>query len=235
MVPEKNAAAGRDRFDRRADDRLSSAAPFAAAQCAARAATQRFEKQEDAVARIPLISADGDLSADQRRVVEALLGRRGGRIPGPYRLSLHCPELTEAWHPLGETLRLKSKFPLRVSELVIVLAARAWDCQYVFHAHSKLAIEGGIAPAVIEALAAGDRPVFTQPDEEVVYDYCMELFDRHVVSDATYQRALDLFKAAGMVELTALFGYYTMVSMTMAAHQMEVPGDARVLKARKRS
>ena len=37
-----------------------------------------------------------------------------------------------------------------------------------------------------------------------------------------------------VVELTALFGYDTMVSMTMLAHDMEVPADARQLKPRKR-
>jgi 4-carboxymuconolactone decarboxylase len=186
------------------------------------------------LARIPLISADGELTPEQRRVVDAILGRRGGRIPGPYRLSLHCPELTEAWHPLGETLRLKSKFPLRLTELVIVLAARAWDSAYIFNAHGKLALQGGITQDVIDALAEGKRPRFEQADEEAIYDYCMELFDRHAISDATYRRALEIFKAPGLVELTALFGYYTMVAMTLLAHDMPVPAEARVLAPRQK-
>ena len=98
---------------------------------------------------LPLIEADGDLNPEQKRVVEALLGRRGGRIPGPFRLSLHCPELTEVWHPLGETLRLKSSFPLRLSEFAIIITARAWDCDYVFQAHKKITRENGLAQAVV--------------------------------------------------------------------------------------
>jgi len=89
--------------------------------------------------RIPLISPDSELTPVQRRVVDGILGRRGGRIPGPYRFALHCPELTELWHPLGELLRLRSTFPLRLSEFAILITARAWDCDYIFHAHKPFA------------------------------------------------------------------------------------------------
>ena len=177
--------------------------------------------------RIPLITEESDLTAEQRRVVDGILGRRGGRIPGPYRFALHCPELTEVWHPLGEALRLKSRFPLRLSELAIILAARAMDCDYVFNAHAGIALKDGLAQSVVDALVRGERPGFAQPDEEAIYDFCMELHRNHAVSDGTYRRALDLFGAAGVVELTALFGYYVMVAMTLLAHQMPVQPDAK--------
>ena len=51
--------------------------------------------------RIPLLSTDSKFTPEQNRVLQGILGKRGGRIPGPYRFSLHCPELTEVWHPLG--------------------------------------------------------------------------------------------------------------------------------------
>jgi 4-carboxymuconolactone decarboxylase len=173
--------------------------------------------------RIPLISADGDLTSEQRRVVDGILGRRGGRIPGPYRFSLHCPELTEAWHPLGEILRLKSGFPLRLSELAIIITAREWDCDYVFHAHAKYALQGGVSRAVVDAIAANTRPAFDKEDEEALYDYCTELFRNHAISDKNYERAKKLFGVPGIVELTALTGYYGMVAMTILAHEMPLP------------
>jgi 4-carboxymuconolactone decarboxylase len=190
-------------------------------------------EEEQKVPRIPLISTESDLTAEQRRVVDGILGRRGGRIPGPFRLSLHCPAITEAWHPLGETLRLKSGFPLRLSELTILLAARLWDCDYVFNSHAPIAIEGGLSKTVVAALQKGGRPAFDQPDEAAIYDYCTELFERHAVSDTTYSRAQEIFGVPGVVELTALFGYYTMVAMTILAHQMPVPGDAKFRLERK--
>jgi 4-carboxymuconolactone decarboxylase len=177
--------------------------------------------------RIPFVAETSNLTPDQRRVVDGILGRRGGRIPGPFRFSLHCPAITEAWHPLGEVLRLKSGFPLRLSELVIVMAARCMDCDYVFNAHAPIALENGLAPAIVDALAAGKRPAFDQPDEEAMHDFCKELAENHRVSDPTYARAKALFGVPGVVELTALFGYYTMVAMTILAHEMPVQENAR--------
>ncbi len=179
------------------------------------------------MARIPLISEKDDLAPEQRRVVDGILGKRGGRIPGPFRLSLHCPAITEVWHPLGEMLRLKSAFPLRLSELTILMAARSMDCDYVFNAHASIAVEAGLPQAVVGALEKNARPVFGKPDEETIYDYCRELHEQHAVSDKTYARAQELFGVPGVVELTALFGYYTMVAMTLLAHEMSVPEGAR--------
>lgn len=179
------------------------------------------------MARIPLISENSNLSDEQRRVVGGILGRRGGRIPGPYRLSLHCPALTEVWHPLGETLRLKSNFPLRLSELGILVAARGWDCDYVFNAHIQHALKGGLSQSVIDAMATGRRPDFTKEDEAAVYDFGMELFRHKAISQPTYDRALAMFGVEGVVELSALIGYYAMVAMTLIAHEMPLPEGAK--------
>ena len=79
----------------------------------------------------------------------------------------------------------------------------------------------------------GERPALAQDDEQVVYDYCTELAERKAVADATYARALGLFGAPGVVELTALFGYYTMVAMTAVAHELAPPAGAPVLTRRR--
>jgi 4-carboxymuconolactone decarboxylase len=184
--------------------------------------------------RIPLLSTDSEFTPEQSRVVQAILGKRGGRIPGPYRFSLHCPALTEVWHPLGETLRLKSSFPLRLSEFAILITAREWDCDYVFNAHTAHALKGGITQPVIDALARNERPIFRQIDEEALYDYCTELFEQHAVSDRSYARALKIFGVPGVVELTALIGYYGMVAMTVLAHEMPLPEGAKPLLTKRR-
>lgn len=179
------------------------------------------------MARIPFVSETGDLTPEQRRVLDVILGRRGGRIPGPFRFALHCPAITEVWHPLGEKLRMKSGFPLRLSELGILMAARAMDCEYVFNAHATTAIEAGIARPVVDALASGRRPAFDKPDEEAIHDFCRELAENHKVSDKSYARAKELFGVPGVVELAALLGYYTMVSMTLLAHEMPLQEGAK--------
>ena len=66
-------------------------------------------------------------------------------------------------------------------------------------------------------------PAFEKEDEEALYDYCTELFRNHAIGDATYERAKKLFGVPGVVELTALIGYYGMVAMTLLAHEMPLP------------
>ena len=185
-------------------------------------------------ARIPLISPDSELNPEQRRVLNGLLGRRGGRIPGPYRFTLHCPEITELMHPLGELLRLKSSFPLRLSELAIITTARGLDSEYIFNSHSVHALKGGIQQSVVDAMARGERPVFAQADEQSIYDYTRELVEDHKIGDETYARALKLFDVKGVVELSALIGYYSMVAATTLAHAMPVPEGGLRLVPRKK-
>ena len=176
--------------------------------------------------RIPVITLESDLNAEQKRVLEGLLGRRGGRIPGPYRFTLHNPEVTEYMHPFGELLRLRSSFPLRLSELAIIVTARLWDCDYVFHSHAPNGVKNGLPESVVEALKRNERPNFEQEDEEVIYDYLTELYRNHAISDKTHERAKKLFGVSGIVELTALSGYYGMVAMQLLAHEMPLPEGA---------
>jgi hypothetical protein len=58
---------------------------------------------------------------------------------------------------------------------------------------------------------------------EVPYDYADELNRRKTVSEATYRRVLARWDAIGVVELTALIGYYTMVAMTLNCHDIPLP------------
>ena len=187
------------------------------------------------MARIPIITPESDLNDEQKRVLEGLLGRRGGRIPGPYRFGLHCPKVTEHWHPLGEVLRLESTFPLRLSEWAIVVTARMWDCDYIFQAHAPNGIKNGLKQETVDALARNERPKFDKEDEEVIYDYLTELIEKHAISDKTHARAKEMFGVPGIVELTALSGYYGMVAMTLLAHEMPLPeGVKPPLTPRKR-
>jgi len=80
----------------------------------------------------------------------------------------------------------------------------------------------GIEAAVIEAILAGQTPALTEEDT-AVHQFATELNQHKSVSEATYQRALALFGERIVVELTALVGYYTMVAMTLNAHEIPLP------------
>ena len=174
------------------------------------------------MARVPLLSPD-QMNADQRRVYDAVVSGPRGKVEGPLRAVIHNPALADKWQQLGAELRYRTSLPPRLSELAILVTARHFDCQFEWYAHEAHALTAGLAPAAIDAIRSGRRPALEQPDELAVYDYTIELHERHFVSDATYKRALDLFGVVTVVELTGLLGYYSMVAMTLNAHELPLP------------
>ena len=175
--------------------------------------------------RITLPSPD-QMSAEQRRVHDKIVSGRRGKIQGPLRAALHNAELAERWSALGELLRYSTTLPPRLSELAILVTGRACQSPFEWHAHRVEAEKVGIEANVIEALLAQRMPEGVSPDDAAVLRFADELNRYRSVSDATYAEALARFGERGVVELTALVGYYTMVAMTLNAHEIPLPEGA---------
>jgi 4-carboxymuconolactone decarboxylase len=186
--------------------------------------------------RFRLIPLD-EMTPAQRAVADAI--RSGPRAsvagssanaatPGsPFNPWLRSPEAADLLQQLGSYLRFKSSLPPRLNEFAILITARDWTSQYEWHAHHRLALAGGLNPAVAADLAEGKRPAGMQEDESIVYDFCTEMHRERKVSDATYKRALDKFGERGIIDLIAVSGYYVLVSMTLNVDRTPVPGDAK--------
>jgi 4-carboxymuconolactone decarboxylase len=177
------------------------------------------------MARIPLFPLES-MTEEQRRVYEAVVSGPRGVVVGPLRAALHRPELADKWQQFGEILRYRTSLPPRLSELAILVTARHWTSQLEWQQHAPAALKGGLAPDIVEAIRDGKRPTFAKDDEAAVFDFSFELQNSKVVQDKTYQRALACVGVQGMVELTALVGYYTMVAMTLIAHEIPLPEGA---------
>ncbi len=178
------------------------------------------------MSRIPLFPLE-HMTVEQRRVYDAMVAGPRGMVVGPMRAALHRAELADKWQQLGEILRYRTSLPPRLSELAILITARHWSSQLEWQQHAPAALKGGLSPAVIEALRCERHPRFENADEEAVYDYCIELHEKQSVNDDTYRRALDAFGVLGVVDLTALIGYYSMVAMTLIAHEIPLPEGAQ--------
>ena len=177
------------------------------------------------MARIPLFPLE-KMTEDQRRVYDAVVSGPRGVLVGPLRAALHRPELADKWQQFGEILRYRTSLPPRLSELAILVTARHWTSQLEWQQHAPAALKGGLAKEIVEAIRTGKRPVFEKEDEAAVFDYSFELQNTKAVQDSTYQRTLGLIGVQGVVELTALIGYYTMVAMTLIAHEVPLPAGA---------
>jgi 4-carboxymuconolactone decarboxylase len=172
--------------------------------------------------RITLPSPE-DMAPDQRRVYDRIVSGPRGRIQGPLRAALHNADLADRWQALGELLRYNTTLTPRQSELAILVTGRACHSPFEWYAHRLEAEKVGIEPPVIEAILAEVPPPGLAEDDAAIVRYATELNRFNSVSDATYADALARFGERRLVELTALVGYYTMVAMTLNAHEIPLP------------
>jgi 4-carboxymuconolactone decarboxylase len=155
------------------------------------------------------------LTDDQRAAAQALIdGPRKG-IYGPFVPLLRTPALLDRVAQLGEALRFNGTLDSRVRELVIATAAAEVGNQFEWVMHEPLARAAGVSAEALEAIRVGARPEGLQGNEQVGFDFASELLKRNGVCDSTYQRAVDSFGEAGVVELSTLIGYFVMVSWVM--------------------
>ena len=179
------------------------------------------------MSRLTMLTTD-TMTERQRAVQEAIMsGPRGqvhGRstgLLGPFNAWMRNPELADRAQGLGALLRFATQLPPRLTELAIIMVGRHMKAAFEFAAHAPLALQAGLAAEVIEAIRTGAPPQFAQQDERVVHALAAELLATHRVSAATYDAALALFGEVALVELVAVVGYYSLVSLTLNA--FEVP------------
>ena len=127
---------------------------------------------------------------------------------------------------LSDYLRYNSTLPPRLSEFVILMTARQWTQAYVWNSHYTLAIEGGLNPEIAKAIIDRRRPERMADDEEILYDFCMELHRNQTVSDAVYARAVSKFGEQGIVDTVSITGYYTLISMITNTVRTPLPAGA---------
>ena len=172
--------------------------------------------------RIEMVSPD-TLTADQREVYDKIVAGPRGVVVGPLRVVLHSPQLADRWQSLGEFLRYRTQLPLLISELAIITVGRHWNSQVEWFIHSGIAVDCGVPVDVVEAIRKAESPVFPDGRSLAVYEFTRELLAFGQVSDGAYARILDSIGTVALVELTGLVGYYTMVALTLNAHDIPLP------------
>ena len=167
--------------------------------------------------------ADADMDDAQRALVARMIASKTGQIIGPMNAWLRSPLLAERAFALGDYARHGSSHEKRISELIIVMTARYWSAQLEWCVHKVEALAAGIDPAIIDAVEARRRPSFKRADEELVYDLITELLDTRQVSDGVYDRAIEMYGEAKLVELIAIFGHYNHVAAVLNTFRVKVP------------
>lgn len=177
--------------------------------------------------RMPPIPADKMTPAQRKAVADYKDLRKQDLTGPPWSVILRVPDLVMPSLEMRLHNLNNSALSRKLTELAILIAARHWTNNYEWNAHNPLAVTAGLSPEIIAAVADGRRPAKMAEDEEIVYDFCMELLHNQSVSEATYARAVEKFGEPGVVEATSLEGYYTYLSMIMTTARSPMPAGAK--------
>lgn len=158
---------------------------------------------------------DKRMDDDQRRVLQDILSGPRGNLDGPFLAWIHSPKLADSAQKLGAFCRYGTRLELRLSELAILITAAWWQSQAEWQIHEPIARQAGISDAVIEALRDGAEPHFAHEDERLIYLVGRSLYATRRIEQALYDKGVQTFGEAGMVELVGVFGYYALVAMTL--------------------
>jgi 4-carboxymuconolactone decarboxylase len=188
--------------------------------------------------RIPRPTSYDTMTADQQAFVKSVLSGPRGDISG----SLGVMTVSPIFGDLAQKAIAYARFAGRdgyssvspkLTELAIIMGARAWTAHYAWYVHRRAAERAGLTAEVIDAIRDGRRPAKMDRDVAVVYDFCNELLTTKQVSDATLKAARSVLGGdRGVVDLIGTLGVYQLVAMMMVVDQFPLPeGVAPELKA----
>ena len=178
-----------------------------------------------------------DATAAQREVIDAvagggrgrgrplgsLLDERGG-LAGPFNAWVHRPDLGIVAQGLGERLRFHGTLPGAAREIAILAVGAKWMAEYEWWAHARIGRREGVSGETIDAIRRGERPLLADPVEQAAYDFTAALLATGRVDAALYEATRAAVGDGGLVELVTLAGYYTLVSFTLNAFEVPLPG-----------
>ena len=166
----------------------------------------------------------GKMPAEMKDAYDTTMRLRG-QVPGPHKIWLSNPALSKTVVPIGAYYQSHSTLTKAEIEIATNVINGRWRAAYSNYEHEKIAEDAGGLPAdKVEALIAGLPTSFDEPRQQVVYELALTLVAPRVVPLGLYHRAKALLGDAGIVDVTMLLGWFTGVSLTLAA--FDVPSNA---------
>ena len=181
------------------------------------------------MARLTSITGKSQVPAEHHKIVDGIVESRGA-VAGPFTMLLHCPPLAEHLKSLGAYVRFEGKLDHRVRVLAAMVVAREFDCVYVWGAQSGQARKRSVPEATITAIREKHSRGLPAEDAQIV-DFTRDLIRKHRVDAATMKALQKRFGDEQLIELTGTIGYYTLLTMTANACELEAGAGAEVLQS----
>ena len=162
--------------------------------------------------RLRLITDKDGLTEEQAAAFDWIVDSRG-RMIRPYEVMLHAPGLSRPAAEFGHMIRFEGELSDHDRELAILTTGIAQKCQFEWDSHIDIARGVGVSPNAEMVILGGEADLSER--EELIIGFVREVCETATVSDEMYEEAEAALGTSGVVELTALVGYYTMLSYVM--------------------
>ena len=186
--------------------------------------------------RLPLLKPD-DLDPDQRKIHASIADKLvpwanesgfqadapDGSLIGPFNPMLYSPKVSQGNLAFVQAEQEHTALGKTVREVVILTVGAIWGAAYEIYAHSAVGKKAGLAPEVIETLAAGRTPETLSIDESVAHEFTRSLVADRRVDQELYLRAVETFGEKGVVDMIYLAGNYMTVSALLNTFEVPVP------------
>ena len=147
---------------------------------------------------------------------------RGIQVPNLYRIMGHAPAMLRGWLDFAWPLRLNSKTPRALRELLILRGAQISGANYEWVHHVTMALAAGVPQAQIDALDRWESASVFSASERAV----LRLADEVTRGPGASPDCIEVLKQQGfdaeaIVELTLTASFYVCVSRFLLS--MNVP------------
>jgi 4-carboxymuconolactone decarboxylase len=178
--------------------------------------------------RVPLITGKDQVPEKHHGIVDSIIGSRGSLL-GPFSVFLHSPEISERVAHLGAFVRFEGTLDFRVRVLAALTVAREFEAMYVWGAQTGSARRQNVPESTIAAIKE-NRSDGIPPEDLQIIDFTRQLLRKHRVDHDTATAMLARFGHDQFIQLTGAIGYYSMLSMTVNACELEPATGAEVLQ-----
>ena len=181
--------------------------------------------EENMASRIPPLAPE-ELTPEQTALYAAITGgpraqgpqhfaltADDGSLRGPFDLMLRSPAVGSAQQELGAAIRYRTGFTDRARELAILLVAARWDSAFERESHEAIARALGFGDDELAAIRALEVSGFDGA-EGAVARATVALLNGDL-SEEDWDAASTALGIDGVVELTALIGYYATLALQL--------------------
>ena len=174
--------------------------------------------------RVAPITGKSDVPAEHHAVVDAVV-KVFGSVRGPFSVLLHSPKLAAQLIPLVPFIHHECIVEGKLRSIAILAATREYQAAYVWAAQVAAARRNGVREELIDLIRAKADPGKLPVEEREIVTYARQLQRTNRVDQATFDALRNRYGVQWLVELTAVMGYFGMVSGIANAFEVAAPPD----------